>query len=136
MKPTLTYLAMLVISSAASIATFYLGTHTQGIVTMIAGSLALLSFQGHTEFYRPAWAAGIKIEHPPTGQVLAVTIIVEAVAIAIGLATTPAIGITARLIGLVTQVGAIGKISRDFQGDDLIDGSIQDINHSPKQPHP
>jgi hypothetical protein len=135
MKPITTYLALLATSSAATIANYHLGMQSQGITTGVCGMLALFAFQGKTQFHQPYWAAGIEIQPPPTGHVLAVAIILEATAIGIGLASgSAAIGITSRILGLVIQAGTIGKLHRDYTGDEQenIEAAVQDSKTATK----
>ncbi len=140
MKPTMTYLALLTTAAAATAVTYHLGMDNQAIATGIAGTLNLLAFQGRTQFHRPYWADGIEIQPPETSHIASVAVIVDAAAIGIGLASGSAlVGIIARTVGLFIQAAAVGKLLRDHEGGDAMDriaGSIQDNNHSPKQPHP
>ena len=135
MKAPLVYLGMIVTSMGITAAQFSNGNNGQAYTCMICGTMALLAFQGRTEFHRPYWADGIETPQPNTGHILAVSVIVEFAALGIG--NIP--GIIARGIGLLIQAGAIGKLSRDYEGgspQERCDASIQDqtIQRKAKRP--
>lgn len=127
MKPIATHLALLVTGMGTTIATFHLGLNGQGYTTMTCAVLTLLAFQGKTQFHRPQWAEGIELTYPPTGHILATTIIVEAAALAAGIMIGNGPGIAVRIAGLVIQAAAIGKLSRDYLGGETTDRIHADI---------
>jgi hypothetical protein len=116
MKPIVTYLALLGLLLAVTAWHLSHGQQLVGFTVLGTGTLALLAFQGATTFSVPFWAEKTDLPMPSTWHVFSTTVMIEAATI--GMATISPVGACViRGAGFIIQLGTIGKLNRDFQGE-------------------